>query len=194
MRALFFAGLLLGSTACGVSSALRSSGDYRSLESYGAARWGMTRDELESAVSDLTPCGASGLCRDEELKGRPAHVRYEVLRGHLARVELEIASSSPAADFSGLERDLTEAYGSPRHPRATPPRRNPGREVMEDLADLARVFSLSSGVRSLVLGAAPPAHFNAEVRWTTRESALELRGSDQALHLRLSSRALLPAG
>jgi hypothetical protein len=202
MRALLVAGLLLGSTACGTAASLRAGGDYRSRESYGTAHWGMTPDELQNVVSELVPCGPGRLCRDEQLKGLLAHVRYELVRQHLARVEIEVPSASPGSDFSSLERDLTRAYGSPRRAAPSAPRRSAEQEVMEDLGDLARLFGgqptsgtpISSGVRSLVLGAAPPGHFSASASWTTPESALELRGSDRVVELRMSSRALVPAG
>lgn len=114
MRLATLAALALPCGACVWSApAQRDGSDYRSREAYGPAHWGMTSEELRDAVADLSTCGTDRLCRDETLGGRAAHVSYELYRGHLAQVRVQVDSVAADADFRKLQGELSAVYGTP---------------------------------------------------------------------------------
>jgi hypothetical protein len=86
---------------------------YRAEEGYGAAVWGMTPEELQSAVPGLSRCGLDVWCGRAEVAGKPANAGYAFVNGHLAQVVVSVDSSNPKQDFTEVAPTLHDQFGEP---------------------------------------------------------------------------------
>ncbi|MBN8228666.1 hypothetical protein JYK02_14225 [Corallococcus macrosporus] len=167
--------------------AVRDSVDknYRSPEGFQTVRWGMTPEEVRTALPDASVAPDGTLRMKTTVANMPAEVALGFLESQLAAVDVFFLEVTDARTFQALMKDvLTRKFGDPKTPHQLARQLKRGEAPVRFATELTPPRE-GTPAETLERELTAKGEFTVLERWTTEESHVNLT------QWTLSSRSLM---